>query len=61
MTFYQRLGILPPRRYVRDPRSGIQHANGLMVLTLAGERISTITRFDNSGLGRFGLPRTLAD
>jgi hypothetical protein len=47
---------------VRDPRSGgIQHANGLMVLTLAGERISTITRFDNSGLGRFGLPRTLAD
>jgi RNA polymerase sigma-70 factor, ECF subfamily len=47
--------------YVNDPRSGILHANGLMVLTLAGERISTITRFDNSGLGRFGLPRTLAD
>jgi hypothetical protein len=27
----------------------------------AGERISTLTRFDNSGLGRFGLPRILTD
>ena len=32
-----------------------------MVLTLAGERISTLARFDNSGLGRFGLPRILTD
>jgi RNA polymerase sigma-70 factor (TIGR02960 family) len=47
--------------YVHDPRSGVLHANGLMVLTLAGERISTLTRFDNSGLGRFGLPRILTD
>lgn len=30
-----------------------------MVLKLAGERISTLTLFDNSGLGRFCLPRTL--
>ena len=35
------------------------HANGLLVLTLAGERISVMTRFDNSVLPRFGLPRTL--
>ena len=47
--------------YVHDPCSGVLHANGLMVLTLAGERISTLTRFDNSGLGRFGLPRILTD
>jgi RNA polymerase sigma-70 factor (TIGR02960 family) len=47
--------------YVRDPRAGISHANGLLVFTLAGNRISGITRFDNSVLARFGLPRTLAD
>jgi RNA polymerase sigma-70 factor (ECF subfamily) len=45
--------------YVNDPRSGVLHANGLMVLTLAGDRISALTRFDNSNLARFGLPRTL--
>jgi hypothetical protein len=28
-------------------------------MTLAGERISAITRFDNSALAAFGLPRTL--
>jgi len=35
------------------------HANGLLVLTLAGSQISAMTRFDNSALARFGLPRTL--
>jgi RNA polymerase sigma-70 factor (ECF subfamily) len=45
--------------YVHDPRSAILHANGLMVIALAGHRISVITRFDNSNLARFGLPRTL--
>ena len=45
--------------YVRDPLTGVAHANGLLVLTLAGERISVMTRFDNSVLPRFGLPRTL--
>jgi len=45
--------------YGHDPRSGILHAEGLLVLTLAGRSISVITRFDNSNLARFGLPRTL--
>ena len=45
--------------YVRDPLTGVAHAAGLMVLTLAGDRISVLTRFDNSVLPRFGLPRTL--
>ena len=45
--------------YVRDPLTGVAHAAGLMVLTLAGDRISALTRFDNSVLPRFGLPRTL--
>ena len=45
--------------YVRDPRANLAHATGLLVLTLAGSRISAMTRFDNSALPRFGLPRTL--
>jgi RNA polymerase sigma-70 factor (TIGR02960 family) len=47
--------------YVREPGAEILHANGLVVVTLAGHRISVITRFDNSVMGRFGLPRTLPD
>ncbi|MBV9854537.1 MAG: RNA polymerase subunit sigma-70 [Streptosporangiaceae bacterium] len=47
--------------YLRDPGSGVAHARGLQVLTLAGGRISGITRFSNDVLDRFGLPRTVAD
>jgi RNA polymerase sigma-70 factor (TIGR02960 family) len=45
--------------YVRDPRTGIVHANGLLVVTLTGGQICAMTRFDNSVLPWFGLPRTL--
>jgi RNA polymerase sigma-70 factor (ECF subfamily) len=45
--------------YIRDPRAGILHAHGLLVITLAGDRICVMTRFDNSVLPRFGLPRIL--
>jgi hypothetical protein len=45
--------------YVRDPGGRVFHAMGLLVLTLAGDEISAITRFDNSVLPRFGLPRKL--
>jgi RNA polymerase sigma-70 factor (TIGR02960 family) len=46
--------------YVRDPRTPIPHAHGVIVLTLAGDRISALTRFlDNSLLTTFGLPRSL--
>ena len=31
----------------------------VLVFTLSGDRISAITRFDNSVLGHFGLPRPL--
>jgi len=39
--------------------NGISHGTGLYVLTLSGERICGMTRFDNSVLGWFGLPRSL--
>jgi RNA polymerase sigma-70 factor (TIGR02960 family) len=46
--------------YVKDPQASIAHAHGLLVLTLEGDQISTITRFlDNSVLPHFGLPRSL--
>lgn len=45
--------------YLLDPPAGIWHATGLMVLTLAADRITAMTRFDNDILTRFGLPRAL--
>jgi RNA polymerase sigma-70 factor (TIGR02960 family) len=45
--------------YVRDPNAETFHANGILVLTLAGRQISVMTRFDNGALPFFGLPRTL--
>lgn len=42
--------------YVRDLRAPVLHGVGLMVLTLSGERICAITRFEPSVLAHFGLP-----
>jgi RNA polymerase sigma-70 factor (TIGR02960 family) len=47
--------------YVRDPLTHVAHAFGLFVITLSGDRISAVDRFDSGVLSRFGLPRTLAD
>ncbi|HEX3920772.1 MAG TPA: sigma-70 family RNA polymerase sigma factor [Streptosporangiaceae bacterium] len=47
--------------YLRDPVNGVTRAFGLMVATLAGDRISVLTRFDNSAMTHFGLPRILTD
>jgi RNA polymerase sigma-70 factor (ECF subfamily) len=44
--------------YVRDP-NGISHGVGLFVLALTGDRICGMTRFENSVLPWFGLPRSL--
>ena len=40
-------------------RGGIRHGVGLYVLTLAGDRICAMTRFENTVLPWFGLPRSL--
>jgi RNA polymerase sigma-70 factor (TIGR02960 family) len=39
--------------------TGVRHGTGLFVLTLSGDRICAMTRFDNSVLPWFGLPRSL--
>jgi len=44
--------------YLRVP-NGISHGMGLYVLTLTGDRICAMTRFENTVLPRFGLPRSL--
>jgi RNA polymerase sigma-70 factor (ECF subfamily) len=44
--------------YLHTP-TGIRHGIGLVVLTLRGDRISAITRFDTSVLSSFGLTLTL--
>jgi RNA polymerase sigma-70 factor (TIGR02960 family) len=44
--------------YVRAP-AGVRHGVGLIVLTLAGDRICAMTRFEKSVLPWFGLPRSL--
>jgi RNA polymerase sigma-70 factor (ECF subfamily) len=44
--------------YLRPP-AGIRHGTGLYVLTLAGDQICALTRFENSVLPSFGLPRSL--
>jgi RNA polymerase sigma-70 factor (TIGR02960 family) len=44
--------------YLRTP-NGVGHGMGVYVLTLAGERICAMTRFENSVLPSFGLPRSL--
>jgi RNA polymerase sigma-70 factor (TIGR02960 family) len=62
----RRFGLVPTRAngqpafaaYLRGP-AGTRHAAGFLVLTLAGNRICGITRFEASVLPWFGLPRSL--
>lgn len=44
--------------YLRSPGSDAP-GTGLVVLTLAGDRINAMTRFDHGVLARFGLPAAL--
>ena len=44
--------------YVRAP-NGISHGVGLYVIAISGDRICAMTRFENSVLTWFGLPRSL--
>lgn len=46
--------------YLRAP-TGVRHGTGILVLTLAGDRICAVTRFDERVLPWFGLPRSLPE
>jgi RNA polymerase sigma-70 factor (ECF subfamily) len=45
--------------YLRVPSGGIRQGTGLFVLTLTGDRICAMTRFDHTVLPWFGLPQSL--
>ena len=45
--------------YRRDAVTGALHLSGVEVITLAGDRISEIARFETTLAPHFGLPRTL--
>jgi RNA polymerase sigma-70 factor (ECF subfamily) len=63
----RRYALLPTRAngqvafgaYLRAPTGATRHGAGLLVLTLSGDRIRAVTRFDNNALEWFGLPRSL--
>jgi RNA polymerase sigma-70 factor, ECF subfamily len=47
-------------QYLVDPATGVARGAGVIVLSLEGDRIAAITRFDGGDLlERFGLPATL--
>ncbi len=46
--------------YVFSPLSHVAQAFGLIVVTLAGGRVSAITAFESGVMARFGLPRSYA-
>jgi len=45
--------------YLFSPISRVAHAFGLIVVTLAGDRVSAITAFESGMMARFGLPRSV--
>lgn len=45
--------------YRFDPANGVGRAFGMLVVTLEGDRVAAVTRFENGALERSGLPRTL--
>lgn len=47
--------------YTRDHADGVWRASGLLVITVNGDRIAGLTRFESATLRPFGLPRILAD
>jgi len=45
--------------YMADPHTGVYRAYGLLVVTIADDRITAVTGFTASVMPQFGLPRTL--
>lgn len=63
----QRFRLVPTRAngqpafgvYLFSPLSRVAHGTALVVVTLAGSRVSAITLFESGELARFGLPRSV--
>jgi RNA polymerase sigma-70 factor (TIGR02960 family) len=44
--------------YTRDEANGLWHGSGLLVLTVDGDHVAGLTRFESHTLAAFGLPRS---
>jgi hypothetical protein len=60
LPWVRRQTTLTPGTYVRDPNGGPLRATCLVVVTLAGDRVSAFTRFGATVLTRFDLALSLA-
>lgn len=47
--------------YTRDDTNGLWHGSGLLVITVRGDQVAGLTRFESHTLRAFGLPRILPD
>jgi RNA polymerase sigma-70 factor (ECF subfamily) len=47
--------------YLADPHASVYRAYCLLVITIAGDRISAVTAFSTTIMTRFGLPRSLPE
>jgi hypothetical protein len=47
--------------YAHDAASGLWRGAGLLVITLRGEQVAGLTRFESHTMRAFGLRRILAD
>ena len=47
--------------YLADPHASVYRAYSLLVITTAGDHITSITGFNTNVMTRFGLPRTLPE
>jgi hypothetical protein len=46
---------------MRDVINDLRHGSGLLVITITGDRVTGLTRFESHNLQAFGLPRLLLD
>ncbi|QDP95643.1 sigma-70 family RNA polymerase sigma factor [Microlunatus elymi] len=47
--------------YAQDRVTGLWHSRGLFVITVAGDKVHEVTRFEPALAAHFGLPRTLPE
>ncbi|MGE5286526.1 MAG: hypothetical protein ACM3ML_04840 [Micromonosporaceae bacterium] len=67
LAFITALQLLSPRAnrrpalavHTRDDANGLWHGSGLLVITVRGDQVAGLTRFESHTLRAFGLPRVL--
>jgi len=60
-TGSEKVTWLQPYPDTRDDINGLWHGSGLLVITVRGDQVAGLTRFESHTLRAFGLPRVLPD